>query len=373
MEARGWAAIVHSTHSHLTTRTTVKSSHWEKFVREFPADAEWLFPDAERLFLIGKGYLPRVAEGARLGKMTADEVTLEHAPCPKFRIVLRLSRPWRAAGYPDQSAANAAWKERIEALAAALGLSHDQSCTDTSRLFYLPRYPGNGREPVAAVIEGADCDIWGLPPAAKPAHAGGLGGAKPSTADDAGEFTDPETGECIDLRKWARERGWQFEIVTALRARTPEIFIGYIAEGTRHHIRCANEDAHTSDDPDRATFTVNASEANNKGFVVHCRHAHCTGLDRLFFVKRMLEQGMVEDRRSDLACIPRARRHHHRRAARTKPSRARHPLTHLLSSHPQHRSKAHASLCAALFMRQQCRISHHQQTRSTAGAVLITR
>ena len=287
VRAKGWAAIVHSTHSHLTTRTTVKKSHWDKFFAACPIDAE-------RAFLIEKGYLPHVAKDARVVAVVGDEVTFEHAPCSKFRIVLPLTRPWKAADYPNQNAANAAWKERIEALAAALGLSLDQSCTDTSRLFYLPRHPGDGRAPVAAVLEGAECDIWNLPASSQDLQTGGLFAPKRAREDDAGEFIDPETGECIDLREWAKTHGQQFEIVAALKARTPGVFVGHVTGGGQHHIRCANEDAHTRVAVDRATFIVNSSEASNKGFAYHCRHQHCTGPDRLFFVRRMLERGWLK-------------------------------------------------------------------------------
>ena len=55
-----------------------------------------------------------------------------------------------------------------------------------------------------------------------------------------------------------------------------------------------NEDAHTTTGTDRATFVINASEANNKGFVYHCRHAHCDGRDRLLFPRLMLERGWLK-------------------------------------------------------------------------------
>jgi len=43
----------------------------------------------------------------------------------------------------------------------------------------------------------------------------------------------------------------------------------------------------------KATFIVNASEADNKSFVYHCRHGHCDGHDRLFFLRRMMDQGWL--------------------------------------------------------------------------------
>jgi hypothetical protein len=160
-------------------------------------------------------------------------------------------------------------------------------------VFYLPRHAGDGREPVAIVVDGSDCDIWSLPPSPKVAPAGGLFGTKPSAINEAGEFADPGTGEYVDLRRWAGENGRRFEIVTALKARAPGIFVGRVTAGGHHHIRCANEDAHTDAGTDNATFVVNASETKTGGFVIHCRHAHCTDKDRLFFIARMLEQGWL--------------------------------------------------------------------------------
>lgn len=99
--AHGWACIIHSTHSHLTTTTTAKKSHWGKFFEAYPAG------NAREFLIREKHYLPRVAEGARIGTVNGVDMTFEHQACPKFRIVLPLSRPWRAADYADQTSANA--------------------------------------------------------------------------------------------------------------------------------------------------------------------------------------------------------------------------------------------------------------------------
>jgi hypothetical protein len=215
-----------------------------------------------------------------------------------------LLRPWLASAYNDQRQANAAWKDRIEALAAAMRLSHDQACTDTSRLFYLPRRPADGPVPETIVLEGVPCDIFALPSPPKSERSRNSGRRTPRSASDSGNnqirrsarqgevenlsFTDAETGEIIDLRHWAQTNGGQFEIVTALKARRPDLFIGKAVEN-KYHIRCVNEDAHTQGGADAATFVMNASHADNAGFVYHCRHAHCDDLDRLFFLRRMLE------------------------------------------------------------------------------------
>ncbi|WP_376094348.1 hypothetical protein ACE7GA_00945 [Roseomonas sp. CCTCC AB2023176] len=293
---RGWATAIASTHSHLTTRTTVRRGNWDRFLRDAPEDAA-----TPKAFLLAKGMLPHVAENARIADEGDEQVVLGHAPCPKFRIALPLLRPWVAAGYDDQGAANAAWRERIEALAAALGLEHDQACTDTSRLFFLPRRPADGPAPETALLDGAACDLFGLPARPRPGRTTEEHGARrqrrrTGPAGDILSHVDGETGEEIDLRAWAREHAGRFEIVTALRARSPRVLHGRVA-GARHHLRCVNEAAHTQAGDDLATFAVNASESSSRGFVVHFRHAHCDGRDRLLFLQGMLAAGWltVED------------------------------------------------------------------------------
>ncbi len=84
------------------------------------------------------------------------------AECPKYRVVLPMSRPWRAADYPSQVVANADWRRRYLATAAALGLTVDEKCTDVSRLFFLPRHP-EGAPYETALVPGNACDVWSLP------------------------------------------------------------------------------------------------------------------------------------------------------------------------------------------------------------------
>ncbi|MBU8544406.1 MULTISPECIES: hypothetical protein [Roseomonadaceae] len=303
VRGQGWAAAISSTHSHLGTRTIAKRGNWDKFRAAHPnlSNPAQAFLEAER------SYRPGIADGARVVAETDDQVTFDHAPCPKFRITLPLHRPWIASSYDSQATANRAWKERVTALAQALALQHDQSCTDTSRLFYLPRRPADGPPSEILVLEGQPCDLFSLPsPATAPrASVQGKrqGRAARATTDASGPFgldfgritfTDPDTGEILDLTAWAAASARHFEIVAALRARSPHILLGKVADGTKHHICCPNEAAHTQAGADAATFIVNASQSESRGFVIHCRHAHCDGRDRLLFLRQMLEQGWLK-------------------------------------------------------------------------------
>jgi len=289
--AEGWQAIISSSHSHLTTKTKVKRGNWDKY-RAAAEDTDDL---PTRYLVEAKGYLARIAAGTTVGSETDEFTIFEHQPCPKFRVAIPLLRPWLAAGYDGQREANAAWKDRIEALAAALGLSHDQACTDTSRLFYRPRRPADGAPAETALLEGEPCDIFALPKAEKvrPASPGAKRrGARRqhSARDESVVFTDDQTGEVLDLTAWARSHARRFEIAKALLARRPEVFGPRPGEGAKRHIRCVNEGKHTQAGADAATFIVDASQSTSSGFVYHCRHAHCDGRDRLLFLRKLLEE-----------------------------------------------------------------------------------
>lgn len=281
LSARGRLAVISSTHSHLTTSTTCKRGNWDKFRAQHGDDAAaYLVQD--------KGYLPRVAEGASILAETPETVTFGHQPCAKFRIAIPLDRPWKAAAYDSQRAANDTWKERIEALAAALGLRHDQSCTDTSRLFYLPRRAADGPPAETAILDGVPCDIFGLAAAPKGSSARQRKRAVAHPSERL-EVADPSTGELFDLRRWERSHARRFQIVTALRARRPGVFVRKVTD-RKHHLRCVNAAAHTSAEDDFATIAIDASDADKGRFVVHCMHAHCAGRDHLAFLKQMIEE-----------------------------------------------------------------------------------
>ena len=281
LEAQGCAGIVSSTRSHLTTQTTVSESVWNQS------------EDPEAI-LAEKGYLPHVCKGAKMVGIVGGDALIEHAPCPKFRIVIPLSEPWRSVDFNNQEEANAAWKGRIEALAHTLGIKHDQSCVDTSRLFYLPRCNDLSKAETARVT-GHACDIWSLPDAphkesAKDDQRPGLNLGNPLAKVD---FADHDTGEIVNLMDWCVEYGGRFQIADALRDRSPKVLVGHNASG-KEHIDCPNRAEHSQQDQDRATFVMNASEAQSDGFVVHCMHAHCVDKDRIQMLELMLKEGTLK-------------------------------------------------------------------------------
>ena len=100
------------------------------------------------------------------------------------------------------------------------------------------------------------------------------------------EFIDYSTGEIFDLKKWVVEYP-DFRIAGAIRKHSPDKIIGNLKDD-KQHIQCPFNDEHTDQADDQATFCMNGNDSDTDGFVIHCRHAHCAGRDRLDFVKRML-------------------------------------------------------------------------------------
>ena len=214
VRAVGLAAVVSSTHSHLTTTTKASRVNWERFKGVRPADAEAAY------LIEVKGILPRVVAGTNVARETEEFALLRNiSHARKFRVAVPLAAPWLAADYPSQDLANAVWRERVEALAATLGLQHDQACTDTSRLFYLPRRPADGPPAETCVIDGAPCDIFALFGAVggrsdadlgSETASGGITAVVASQASDSHDYVDPDTGEVFSLRDWARDYGGRF-------------------------------------------------------------------------------------------------------------------------------------------------------------------
>lgn len=298
---KGWAAIIHSTHSHLTNTTSIAATPFEKWQAETPEGT------VEAYLLQKKGYLPRVVKGARITDEVRDgaarNLVVEHQPCPKFRIVIPLEKPWIAADFESQNAANTRWRERIGALAHALDMHHDQSCVDTSRLFYFPRIKSQDSVFEYSIIsDGVPCPLFDLPDAAIEAPLFNVP-AQPRLQEVKAEHISAvsEDGEFIDLTSWAAQYAKRFQIVDALKEKASGIFASR-KNGVKAHIICPNSGDHITGGAEQTgTYAVNASDlyrANlpsiKSGFVIHCMHAGCSHHDRLDHLRAMLADGTLE-------------------------------------------------------------------------------
>jgi hypothetical protein len=274
IDVAGYQSFIHSTHSHLITQTEVKCSDLKS-------------SDDGVAHMLEKGFLPRIVQNARITGVSEDGKShiVEHAPCPKFRILIPLATPWRADAYESQDIANLAWHDFTRALAASLGLSTDQSCCDTSRLFFFPRTRKGGPEFKYWFTAGRRCDMQEV-----------LAVAPDAPSRPNGQGANFEDGA---LLAWAANFGPVFEIASALRTQKPEVIIR--PNGAKTTIQCPFEREHSTPGGE-GCFAVNASDlpraelpSIKSGFVVKCLHKACAGRDRLTFVAEMLEQGWLTE------------------------------------------------------------------------------
>ncbi len=303
LQRLGWVSIIHSTHSHMSDTTLIAAAPYEKWLADNGGKgiSDYL---GEK-----KGYLPRVLKGAEIVDEMRDgnalNLIVRHAPCPKFRVLIPLDAPWLAEQFDSQTTANTRWRERIGALAHALDLHHDQSCVDTSRLFYLPRIKTSDSPFEFRRTEGDLCPLWSLPDA--PIEASLFAEpVQPASAHRPAPLRVPHksatdtNGGSLDLTRWAAEYAARFEVVTAIRARSPGILTSR-RSGVKQHLICPNSGDHvTSGAEATGTYAVNASEmpqaglpSITSGFALHCMHAGCAGHDRLDHLRAMLEQGTL--------------------------------------------------------------------------------
>ncbi len=100
-----WAGVIHSTHSHLTPFTKVSNKHWHDFLKDHPTGTPTMY------LIEQKQMLPHIAADAVIEKTDPEHVYFRHQSCPRYRVIMSLTRPWRAADYASQNEANAAWAE----------------------------------------------------------------------------------------------------------------------------------------------------------------------------------------------------------------------------------------------------------------------
>ncbi|MEN6438222.1 MAG: hypothetical protein ABFD97_06535, partial [Syntrophobacter sp.] len=151
IKKHGYAAIIYSTHSHMGATTSVARKEFEK---------RGLSPEDYLIRIMG--YFSEIAAGATVKMENEEEITIEHQPCPRYRVILRPSRPLRRADYKDHDEMADVWRDRIKAVAHHLGLKTDRSCSDLNRLYYLPRHRRGGVFD-SSIIDGSDLPIWDLP------------------------------------------------------------------------------------------------------------------------------------------------------------------------------------------------------------------
>lgn len=224
-------------------------------------------------------------------------IRVRHKAMPKHRVIVPLRDPYEInkEGKTQLEAMNK-WAKYPAALASLMKVPFDRSCTDPSRLFYLPRH---------AKGKAFSISLFGGPLFDK------------SRLQVEAEFDDlvkevskkgpaSQTAEGRALIPWFRRSAHGFQITEVIHDHASDRSRGPASMG--YNIECPFDEDHSTagDTSDRACFAVNAAEGGNELFIISCRHDACrdkTNLDMLgkMLADKWFDESVLEDRTYNIA------------------------------------------------------------------------
>ena len=295
IRALGYAAVAHSSYSHLSKETRIKFDDYKRHAGTGEVTAE-----RAREYLINKkSFRPEI-----LGDVTIVEamrstpdgifIVAGHAPIQKGRIILPLAEPFVIVERMQvqrltQREAQELWGSYLAVVAAKLGVHLDEACKDVSRAFYYAAHPP-GAEYFFEDIRGRALDLTDFDEAVASlrAHKGEPG---PEPRKRTQQKSDKQPG--AGLERFAAKYGKTFLLADAIEAEAPENVRGRATAVEGIVVECPFDELHTNsgDANDKASFVMNAGVTDSGGFVWKCHHASCQGHDRLDFLGKAIADG----------------------------------------------------------------------------------
>jgi hypothetical protein len=305
VESLGVTAVIYSTHSHLKPQSKVGESAYSQWAKKIGASAE---PTIETIgaYLLAVGKitpeLTRTITTVRR-EHTSDGVQffVDHAPMPRFRIVFPLLKPFVfAERWGSHADVMKEWADRIRALGKLVNVSIDESCTDPSRLFFLPRHV-TGAEHVTYVLLGNLLDFDAL-------QIVGDAGKLPAAKRSGETIVAKAAKHSHDHRKpWITKNGtdlfvlgddWRenFDLASAIERFAPDAIREN--KGDKLLVDCPFDSYHSDpgNSDDRACMVANPSaNSTGKGFVFTCQHNACKSRTKLEMLCEALDQDWFEE------------------------------------------------------------------------------
>lgn len=289
----GLFAVVWTTHSHGKSETLIPEKTLLTWMRKNKRTWE---PDHEDIRDYFRDETKMSGEIARTCAITEKahleggvKYRVSHAPIDRCRVLLLLNTPFIfSTPNSSQDERIKEWKRKYKAFSDAIGVSADESCTDPSRLMYLPRC--NAADKINAhiyVIAGdpLDLDLVGSGDGVEDDEVRGIeaSGLAASGGDD-----ERRTFKTPGLLKFLKDHAEKFEAANFMKE--------YEEDGERRVVtnglefRCPNADNHSDGDHGNDYgFMVKNGEDNDvgSGFYMGCQHATCkaaSGGDRAWFL-----------------------------------------------------------------------------------------
>ena len=311
VQKSGYFAVIWTTHSHMKTSTAIREKALSEWCKKRGLEGDLAIHAAAYLawekqvqpWLIQS--IERVARKLIVGGM---HYIVHHAPMPRTRALFLLDRPFVVTDRGStQGAAIAEWKALYAGFSESLGLAWDKSCTDPSRLMYLPRH-----DPHADPLQ---FEIVAVPGRLVPLES--IPRIQSGPSEGRNFRRDEHVGEKFvtpGLIAFARDYGDEFLAATWMRQSHPEDLRHDYGED-KIECRCPREACHSPQngvplDQDRAFFVTNGD--GSSGFTMFCNHAGCVAAssdtngrhDRLWYLDQLCQQHDIDHARKLLDWCP---------------------------------------------------------------------
>lgn len=301
VKRRGLCAVIWTTYSHLKTTSVVKEAALHQFLNkrgqnlDFELDeitgqiADYLAKE--------KNYTADILNSIFFDKTKRQHVAggveyvITHAPMPRFRVLFILEEPFSFSKGLQKDRIKA-WKDGYKSFCEDLGIVHDASCEDPSRLMYTPAIANIEAPFEIRYIDGEALNLNTYAPKNNTFLNNPNTSSRIPDNNTQARMYMPETPGLRAFVKAAPD----FDIVGFVNHMIPDHIRGPAAQGQGVCLRCPNEDAHSNVDLEDKAFFVSTS-AN--GWYAGCLHATCkdaSGNDRLWYLDRMcVEYGWTVD------------------------------------------------------------------------------
>lgn len=296
----GLFAVIWTTHSHLKEETTIKEEALLRFAKNRPDNNEVNRHCADYL-LEDKLYAREIVDSITTVKKELRDggmvFVVAHAPMPRMRVLFVLAEPFNFTNRGgSQKDAIDEWKSRYAGFSKKLGVPFDASCVDPSRLMYLPRRPKNGPAGDVIVIAGDTLTIDRMPRLDEVDDVGAPDVSEAFVAAGGGTNAG-KTFKTPNLLRFMSIAGDKFAAASWLQHVDPDGERGTAGSGGIEHTCPRDEDHTPSADgaPDRAFWV---RDAEDSGFVMHCRHNGCitaSGDDRAWYLDQLCQKYGVKD------------------------------------------------------------------------------
>lgn len=193
LDIAGYAAAVVTSYNHMTTETTISEGTWRKWHEAHPhADEEEFTRSLDKRFVESVWRGSRIKRGKDGGPLVngKGEVTIEHGPCAKLRIIIPLRERLHFVDLGDKQERAKLWAGLHGVVAGKLRVVSDDNARVLSQVFFDPRCPASReRDTRVEFLDGEPFDWRAALPKARE-----IAGRDARGADD-----DPKRGQSAAL------------------------------------------------------------------------------------------------------------------------------------------------------------------------------